>query len=154
MESYQNLFKPGNYHQLTLLAFLILYIVLNFQTPSIMANLIDNVYGNLVVILLAFYMFARVNPIIGVVGIFAAYELIRRSSHSTGTLAIERYLPTEIKKSGHFSAFNQFPVTLEEEVVKQMAPLVETAGPSNLQYKPMSEDIHDAMNVQDTTSFV
>jgi hypothetical protein len=35
-----------------------------------------------------------------------------------------------------------------------MAPLVETAGPSNLQYNPMSDDIHDAMDVQDTTSVV
>jgi hypothetical protein len=103
---------------------------------------------------LAFYVFSRTHPIIGVVGLFAAYELIRRSSHSSGSLAIERYLPTELKKSGHFSAFNQFPVTLEEEVVKQMAPLVETAGPSNLQYNPMSDDIHDAMDVQDTTSVV
>jgi hypothetical protein len=154
MESYQTLFKKSNYHQLAVIAVLILYSVLNIQTPPILANLIDNIYGNLVVILLAFYMFAHMNPIVGVIGIFAAYELIRRSSHSTGSLAIERYLPTEITKSRHLSAFNQFPITLEEEVVKQMAPLVETAGPSNLQYKPVSEDIHDAMDVQDTTSVV
>jgi hypothetical protein len=154
MESYQNLFKKSNYHHLALLAVLILYSVFNIQTPSGVANLIDNIYGNLAIILLAFYAFSRTHPIVGVVGLFAAYELIRRSSHASGSLAIERYLPTELKKSGHFSAFNQFPVTLEEEVVKQMAPLVETAGPSNLQYNPIGDDIHDAMDVQDTTSVV
>ncbi|MDA9072517.1 hypothetical protein N9K75_01435 [bacterium] len=154
MEPYQNLFKKSNYHHLALLVVLILYSVLNIQTPSMLANLIDNIYGNIVIIIAAFYLFAHCHPIVGVVGLFAAYELIRRSSHSTGTLAIERYLPTEIKKSGHFSAFNQFPVTLEEEVVKQMAPLVESAGPSNLNYKPASEETHNAMDVHDTTSVI
>ena len=154
MEPYQNLFKKSNYHHLALLVVLILYSVLNIQTPSMLANLIDNIYGNIVVIVAAFYLFANSHPIVGVVGLFAAYELIRRSSHSTGTLAIERYLPTEIKKSGHFSAFNQFPITLEEEVVKQMAPLVESAGPSNLNYKPASDDTHNAMDVHDTTSVI
>jgi hypothetical protein len=154
MEPYQNLFKNNNYHNLAILVVLVLYSVLNIQTPSMLAKLIDNIYGNIVVIIAAFYLFAHSNPIVGVVGLFAAYELIRRSSHSTGTLAIERYLPTEIKKSGHFSAFNQFPITLEEEVVKKMAPLVESAGPSNLNYKPASDDTHNAMDVHDTTSVI
>ena len=154
MEPYQHLFKKSNYHHLALLVVLVLYCVLNIQTPSMLANLIDNIYGNIIVIVAAFYLFTHCHPIVGVIGLFAAYELIRRSSHSTGTLAIERYLPSEIKKSGHFSAFNQFPVTLEEEVVKQMAPLVESAGPSNLNYKPASDDTHNAMDVHDTTSVI
>jgi hypothetical protein len=154
MEPYQNLLKKSNYHHLALLAVLFLYSIFNIQTPAMLANLIDNIYGNIVVILVAFYLFANTHPIVGVVGLFAAYELIRRSSHSNGTLAIQRYLPTELTKSGHLSAFNQFPVTLEEEVVKQMAPLVETVGPDNLHYKPASEDTHNAMDVQDTLSII
>ena len=154
MESYENLFKKSNYHHLVLLTVLILYVVLNVPTQPMLANLIDNIYGNIVVILAAFYLFAYSHSIVGVVGLFAAYELIRRYSHSTGSIAIERYLPSETKKSGHFTAFNQFPVTLEEEVVKQMAPLVETAGPSNLNYKPSSDYTHDAMDIQDTTSIM
>jgi hypothetical protein len=154
MDSFQNLFKRSNYHHHALLIVLVLYSILNIPTPAILANLIDNIYGHIVVILAAFYLFAHTNPIVGVVGLFAAYELIRRSSHSEGALAIERYLPSENKKSGHLTAFNQFPVTLEEEVVKQMAPLVETAGPSKLDYKPSSDDTHDAMDIQDTTSVI
>lgn len=154
MESYQNLFKKSNYHHLALLVVLIIYSIFNINTPSMLANLIDNIYGNIAVILAALYLLSKSHPITGVVGLFAAYELIRRSSHSNGTLAIERYLPTEMKKSGHLSAFNQFPITLEEEVVKQMAPLVETAGPSNLHYKPASDDTYGAMDVHDTTSVI
>jgi len=154
MEPYQDLIKKSNRHNLVLLIVLVLYLVLNIQTPPMLANLIDNVYGNIAVILGAFYLLAHCNPIIGIVGLYAAYELIKRSSHSTGTLAIQRYLPTELKKEGHLSAFNQFPVTLEEEMVKQMAPLVSENGPANLHYKPASDDTHNAMDVHDTTSVI
>lgn len=154
MDSFQNLFKRSNYHHLALLMVLVLYSVLNIPTPSMLANLIDNIYGNIIVILAAFYLFAYSHSIVGVVGLYVAYELIRRSSHSNGVLAIEKYLPSEIKKSGHLTAFNQFPITLEEEVVSKMAPLVETDGPSNLNYKPHSDDTHDAMDVQDITSII
>jgi len=154
MEPYQDLIKKSNRHNLVLLIVLVLYLVLNIQTPPMLANLIDNIYGNIAVILGAFYLLANCNPIIGIVGLYAAYELIKRSSHSTGTLAIQRYLPTELKKEGHLSAFNQFPVTLEEEMVKQMAPLVSENGPAHLHYKPASDDTHNAMDVHDTTSVI
>ena len=154
MEPYQDLIKKSNRHNLVLLIVLVLYLVLNIQTPPMLANLIDNVYGNIAVILGAFYLLANCNPIIGIVGLYAAYELIKRSSHSTGTLAIQRYLPTELKTTGHLSAFNQFPVTLEEEVVKDMAPLISSGGPNSLHYKPASDDTHNAMDVHDTTSVI
>lgn len=154
MEPYQDLIKKSNRHNLVLLVVLVLYIVLNIQTPPMLAKLIDTIYGNVAVILAAFYVLANCNPIIGVVVLYAAYELIKRSSHSTGTLAIQRYLPTEFKKEGHLSAFNQFPVTLEEEMVKQMAPLVSESGPANLHYKPASDDTHNAMDVHNTESVI
>ena len=64
MEPYQNLFKKSNYHHLALLVVLILYSVLNIQTPSMLANLIDNIYGNIVIIIAAFYLFAHCHPIV------------------------------------------------------------------------------------------
>jgi len=153
MEPYK-IFHKSNRHQLLLLVVLILYIVLNIQTPPLLAELIDNIYGNIIIILCAFYLLSNSNPILGVIALFATYELIKRSSHSTGTLAINRFLPTETKKGVHLSAFNQFPITLEEEVVKDMVPLISTTGPTNLQYKPALNDIHNAMNVHDNTSVI
>ena len=153
MEPYQ-IFHKSHRHQLLLLVVLILYIVLNIQTPPTLAHLIDNIYGNIAVILCAFYLLANSNPIVGVIALFAAYELIKRSSHSTGTTAIQKFLPSEMKKGVHLSAFNQFPVTLEEEVVKYMAPLISSGGPNSLHYKPVMDDTHNAMNVHDTTSVI
>jgi hypothetical protein len=150
MESYKDLLKKSNQHQLILLVVFILYILLNVQTPNMLATLIDNIYGNIVVVLMALFVLTRMNPIVGVVALYAAYELIQRSSVTTGSAAIRRYLPTEIKKGKHFSAFNQFPVTLEEEVVKQMAPLVETSGPNHLHYKPVANETYNAVDLADS----
>ena len=150
MESYKDLLKKSNQHQLILLVVFIVYILLNVQTPSMLATLIDNIYGNVVVVLMALFVLTHMNPIVGVVALYAAYELIQRSSVSTGSAAIRRYLPTEIKKGKHFSAFNQFPVTLEEEVVKQMAPLVETSGPNHLHYKPVANETYNAVDLADS----
>jgi len=150
MESYKDLLKKSNQHQLILLVVFILYILLNVQTPNMLATLIDNIYGNVVVVLMALFVLTHMNPIVGVVALYAAYELIQRSSVTTGSAAIRRYLPTEIKKGKHFSAFNQFPVTLEEEVVKQMAPLVETSGPNHLHYKPVANETYNAVDLADS----
>jgi hypothetical protein len=54
----------------------------------------------------------------------------------------------------HLSAFNQFPVTLEEQMVNKMAPLVETSGPNHLHYQPASGHTHNAMSVTHTTSVI
>ena len=153
MELSQLLHKSHR-HQLILLVVLILYIIINIQTPPQLAHLIDNIYGNIIVLLCAFYLLANCNPIVGIVAMFAAYELINRSSDSTGTSAIKRFLPSEITKGKHLSAFNQFPITLEEEVVKSMAPLINSGGNNNLDYKPAMENNHNAMDVHDNTSVI
>ena len=154
MDLIANLMKPNNKHHQLLLIVMVLYIILNIKTPKMLASMIDNIYGNLVVLLIALYLLKNMNPIIGVVALYAAYELIQRSSAATGSAAINKYLPTQMKQDRHLSAFNQFPITLEEEVVKQMAPLVESAGPSHLHYEPKHDDTHNAMNVNDTSSII
>jgi len=152
MESYKSLLKKAKHPHTALLVVFIVYIVLNIKTHPKMAALVDTVYGNIVVVLMALAIFANTHPVIGVVALFAAYELIQRSSVTTGSAAISRYLPSEMKKGRHLSAFNQFPITLEEEVVRQMAPLVESSGPSHIEYKPAADDTHGAMDLMNTSS--
>ncbi len=150
MRPYEDLMKKNNAHQLFLVIILLGYIIFNIQTPHLLAPLIDNIYGNIIIIIIAFFTLVNSNPILGIIFMFAAYELVRRSSNATGTSAIQRYLPSQMKMDSDLSAFNQFPVTLEEQMVKKMAPLVETSGPNNLHYEPVSEHTHNAMKVSDT----
>ena len=44
-----------------------------------------------------------------------------------------------------FTAFNQFPYTLEQEVVAKMAPIVRSGSSlSSASYKPLLDNLHDA----------
>ena len=126
----------------------------NIKTPQLLASVVDNIYGNIGVLVVAVYLIMKVNPVVGIVALYAAYELIQRSSGMTGSVGIQKYLPSQLKQNRHLTAFNQFPITLEEEVVKQMAPLVETNGPSHLHYMPASDNTYSAMSVTDTSSIM
>ena len=63
----------------TLIVFVI-YIIFPFKTPFFLAGIINTPIGLLVALVLTLYLFFYTNPILGVVFIFVAYELIRRSS--------------------------------------------------------------------------
>jgi hypothetical protein len=115
--------EKGNVGQIVLCIVFILYLIMDYKTPEPFAGWIDSMVGKIVVVILAVVLFACANPILGVIGFFVAYELIRRSSVATGTDALSKYLPTEKKKQTNLTMYNQFPYTLEQEVVHKMAPL-------------------------------
>ena len=147
MENLKDLMKKANRHQLLLSSLFLLYIVFNVRTPALLATLVDNLAGHVVIIILAIGLMLYANPVLGVLGLITAYELLKRSSVATGTHAIRNFLPSEIKKGQHFTAFNQFPVTLEEEVVHKMVPMVTHAPPPNVNYKPVLNPLHQASSV-------
>ena len=62
----------------------------------------------------------------------------------TETYALNNFLPSEQSKVIDFSKYNDFPVTLEEEVVSQMAPIGNDGAAPNMSYKPILEGLHDA----------
>ena len=133
--------------QLFLLIIFVVYIVFNVQTPQPLASMIDSTLGYVVIIALFAILAINLNPIVIVVGIFAIYLLFKRSSISTGSLAMTKFLPTENVKSQYLSAFNQFPVTLEEEVVQQMAPLQPGPAMAPKSFLPIMDNLHNASGV-------
>lgn len=130
----------------------VLFVVMDVAVPRIIADMVDTTIGKLAVILAAVSLLFY-DTVLGAVAILVAFELIRRSESSTGTQAIRKYLPTQAKKDAHLSAFNQFPRTLEEDVVAKMVPYVsydegaEGQG-LHLNYKPSMSPIHDAAMLQ------
>ena len=127
MDSFNNLFKRENMkqnmgqHILSIL--FIIYLLVDARTPTSIANLVDTIFGKIFIIITAIVLFSCANPILGILGFVVAFELIRRSVISTGSYALSKYLPTEQKKSSNLTSYNQFPYTLEQEVVKKMAPI-------------------------------
>jgi hypothetical protein len=55
-----------------------------------------------------------------------------------------KFLPSENLKGQYLNAFNQFPVTLEEEVVQQMAPLQSGPPMGHKSFVPVMNNLHDA----------
>ena len=91
------------------------FIVFNIQPPHELAKLVDNLLGRVVVIIGALsLLFAH--PVLGVLGIVAAYELIRRSENTTGTGPLRKYLPTELKKKHLRRQRNGFLETKKDEI--------------------------------------
>ena len=133
--------------QFLLFILFVLYIIFNIQTPEPIASIVDSALGYVIIIGLFALMAVNLHPVVTLVGIFAIYLLFKRSSISTGSLAMTKFLPTENVKSQYLSAFNQFPVTLEEEVVQQMAPLQSGPSMGPKSFSPILNDLHDAANV-------
>lgn len=144
-------FQKENMGELLLGILFVIYLIMGYKTPQPIADVIDTLAGKIGLFVLVIYMFLNTNPILAVLALFVVLDLIRRSSVTTGADALKKFAPSEIKKSSQFSAFNQFPYTLEQEVVKNMAPIVQTGSvlmpPS---FKPMLNDIHDATPVTDS----
>jgi hypothetical protein len=136
--------------QSLLLVIFVIYIIFNIQTPEPLANLIDSTLGYVIIIGLFAFMAVNLHPLVTLVGIFAIYLLFKRSSIATGSLAMTKFLPSENVKTQHLSAFNQFPVTLEEEVVQKMAPLQYGPAMGPKTFTPVLDDLHDAANVNYT----
>jgi hypothetical protein len=144
MQYIDNLLEKRNMSQLMLVILFIIYLVMDFKMPDLVANIIDSQGGKIVVALVALLLFGYSNPILGVLGIMVAYHLIKSSSEKTGMAALEKYYPTEEKKWSPFTAIHQFPYTLEQEVVKQMASQKFNANYVKAPYRPMLDDTHDA----------
>ena len=136
--------------QFLLLVIFVIYIIFNIQTPEPLANIVDSTLGYVIIIGLFAFMAVNLHPLVTLVGIFAIYLLFKRSSIATGSLAMTKFLPSENVKGQHLSAFNQFPVTLEEEVVQQMAPLQSGPAMGPKTFTPVLDDLHDAANVNYT----
>jgi hypothetical protein len=144
MEYIDKLFEKRNMSQLVLVILFLIYLILGLKMPDSVANIIDSSVGKIVVCIAALLLFGYSNPILGVLGILVAYQLIKSSSEKTGMAALEKYYPTEEKKWSPFTPTHQFPYTLEQEVVKQMASQKFNSDFVQAPYSPVLDDTHDA----------
>ena len=125
-------------------ALLILYILAPIELPKDISNFANGIFGRVLVILLALSVFTQSNAIVGILGIIAAYTLIKRAEGQDSPIHSRKFVPSETTRASDFTEFNQFPMTLEEEVVSEMAPLVHSDSSDAAKYQPVADPIHDA----------
>ena len=133
-----------------MLVLFVIYLVLDIYPPELLASYIDTSLGMVGILLTTLYVFMNFNPILGVVFLFVAYEIVRRSARVNNRVPMMLHTPSQAKKDAELAAMN--PVassSLEEDMVHQMAPV----GKSSLisytmsEYKPVSTDIHNASSI-------
>ena len=116
--------------------------------PEIIAKIIDNIIAKIIFFLIIIYLFLYHHPILAVIGLFTIIKLIHNSSLITGIDALYSYLPTEKKKNSQMTAFNQFPYTLEQEIVQKMAPAIYSGlSLTKATYRPLLEELHNAQSL-------
>jgi hypothetical protein len=145
MNSFSSLFKKEHMSELILAVLLIIYLIMGSKTPQPVAIIVNSLIGKVILFFIVVYMFLYSNPILAVLFLFVVFDLISRSNYTIKTNTLKSYLPSEEKKSSQFTAFRQFPYTLEQEVVKKMAPIVQNGSTlSKPSYKPIMNNLYDA----------
>jgi hypothetical protein len=133
--------------EIGMLIIFVIYLVMDIYPPEMLASYLDTSLGMVGILLVTLYVFMNYNPILGVVFLFVAYEIVRRSARVNNRVPMVQYTPSQAKKDAELAEMNPAPPTsLEEEIVDKMAPV----GKSSLisytmsQFKPVSTDIHNA----------
>lgn len=95
-------------------------LLLNIKLPPV-----KMIPASIILLFIVFYLFTE-SPILGVVGLITAYQLMPDKKRVTS-----EYVP------------NELPETLEENMVKKIVPLI-NQSPPHLNFKYNQEDTHDA----------
>ena len=140
MDYFNKKHMPEHYYA----ALFIIYLVMGYQVPDGVACMIDSTLGKIIVLLVALMLFAYSNPVLGVLALLVAYQMIKGASIKTGMAGLEEYYPTEAKKWSPFTPTHQFPYTLEQEVVKHMTTQKFNTEYVKAPFRPTLDDTHDA----------
>lgn len=143
----QKMFSTLSQVEIIALAVFVLYIVFPIENPSFISNMVDTPLGMVGVLAVTLYLFFNANPLVAILYVFVAYELLRRSAKQTGKAAIQEHTPSQMKKDVKMQKMN--PVkkeTLEEEMVEKMAPIGHSDPVvfSESAFKPVAEDVGTA----------
>jgi len=136
---------PNSLNSITTLEIIIFiifafYLVLNIPTPPVLIPFIDSPIGLGIVVILTLYLVLYTTPLLAILSILVAYELLRRScAIKTGFNLKPRsteihlnqpreepnsYIPSEEQKEAIIKEMNpEIKLTLEEEVIGEMAPV-------------------------------
>ena len=159
---FKNLLKSIKPAEILVLVIFVLYLIFPVSTPSIMSPYIESPLGLLVIFALTVSLFIYCNPALAVLFVLVAYTLLRRSATVQNTTHYVQYTKTEAEKKyeaekqvqeatpkeepRNIEAGSDQPVTLEEEIVQERAPIGRSEPVQFLQssYKPVASNAGSA----------
>lgn len=126
----------------------VMYILFPIKTPDFLIPIINSSFGLALILIATLSIFFYTTPILAILAILVAYEIIRRSNVTTvqkPTMHYSTYTaPTQEKKDNKMLEMNPIKVeTLEEEVVHQMAPVGKSDPSTYIEtsYKPIADPL-------------
>ena len=120
-------------HGITLIL-LCTIILMDMKVPPVIQSL-GKIPVTILLLFVVLYLFTQ-SPLLGVIGLVAAYQAMQSNQM--------RYIQPQLPMDGEFTPQNQFKETLEENVVQNMVPFVQTQSPVHLQFKYNVESTHSA----------
>lgn len=147
--------------EIVLTVIFIVYIISPIGSPRFISAIIESPLGLISIFAITVFLFIYTNPILGILYLLVAYELIRRSDRVSSVTSISSSIrlpepprasstPNMTTSSQYVSPTkNNFPVlySLEEEMVSSMSPIGE--GKVNeivdTSFKPTIGNIHNAL---------
>lgn len=128
---------------LHILIIIVLCIIIlgGIKIPNDILSVTGSVPGIMIIIGVVFYLFT-VSPILGVFAMMAGYGLVTNTQNTK----VDEILSQLSEESPDLSPTNQFQVTLEEQMVTDIVPLVQSATPTHLNFKYNEENTYSAAN--------
>jgi len=135
----------GKEHNYVLAALLAIFVIFPVSLPHVVAEIVNTIIGKVIIIILSLNLFLA-HPMVGAMGLLAAYELVKRAELTQVSQPTNRFIPSETRKSSNMSKYNQFPVTVEEMVIAKQIPYVFKLNKSgnNAGYKPVQDSVQGA----------
>jgi hypothetical protein len=159
---FTNPFKTFLPQEFILLAIFVCYLVFPIETPSFLGGIIDSPIGMAGIFIITIALFIYSKPILAILYLFVAYELLRRSTSKVGvkpTASLHYHnnenTPTlndiDLKERvvGMKSIEHSVDTSLEEDVVNKMAPVGKSDPVSYMEtsFKPFAESVTGASSV-------
>ena len=135
----------GKTQRNVLLVLLAIFIIIDVKIPKGVADLANTLIGKILIIMVSISL-VKVDPILGVFGLLAAYTFIQRIG-GNHTAAEKRYVPSEDDKLRAMNSMNKRETTLEEMAVHKMKSMNKPNVFINADYKPILDMIHDAARI-------
>ena len=148
VENIKNSIKNPTMLNLVLIVIFIIYLLIDFELPNNVNEIISSPFGTILVILFVLSLVCTKNPLVVILGILFGYELVRRSTLSVGVPPMSGYLPPLTKPRN--IKFLSPEKSLEEEMVDELLPL--TSGPKKQpKYASITPPTHNASSITDKT---
>lgn len=124
--------------EILIMVVLVIIILGGISIPKNVHEFVGSVPGVIIILCIVLYLFT-VSPILGVFAMIAGYEV------AINTTTKETILD-ELPQHDELTPTNQFQVTLEETMVNNIVPLVQTNTPAYLNLKCSEDNTYSAAN--------